>query len=317
MTRDFLHRLGLLLFASVWSSNWPLLALPLIAWKIGRKALPFLDRMATDPMWQQRMAIHLSCLPGLVMISLGISAALALRHAEVDSLLCIVVFLGPVLICSFAIFRATARLVGRRRVLDALRDETVPASNRLQSIADEIQVPVRELPDCGLACLVAGVFRPIVIISTGAVESMTDEELQSVLLHERAHLLRRDTLWATIVTFIADCGLWPTEKALNIYRRSREIMADQLACRDTDRLLLASVLVRFARGLQHRQLDFAENFAEQNSVSERVKLLIEDGPIVYPSPFRVQVGFFAGIASVLLLYPLLVRMAVVMWLHCR
>ena len=317
MTHDYLHRLGLLLFASVWSSNWPLLALPLIAWRIGRKALPFLDRMATDPTWQQRVAIHLSCLPGLVMISLGISAALGLRHAEIDSLLCVVVFLGPVLICLFAIFRAMALLVGRRRVLDALRDETAPASYRLQSIADEIRVPVRELPERGFACMVAGVFRPIVIISTGVVESMTDEELQSVLLHERAHLLRRDTLWATLVTFIADCGLWPTERALNIYRRSREIKADQLACRDTDRLLLASVLVRFARGLQYRHLDSVESFAERTSVSERVKLLIEDGPQIYPSPFRARVGFFVGIASVFLLYPLLARMAVVSWLHCR
>jgi beta-lactamase regulating signal transducer with metallopeptidase domain len=316
MTQDYLHRLGLLLFASVWSSNWPLFVLPLIAWMIGRKALPFLDRMATDPIWQQRMAIHLSCLPGLVMISLGFSATLGLRHAEIDSLLCIVVFLGPVLICSFAMFRAMVLLAGRRRVLDALRDETIPASRRLQSLADEIRVPVRELPDSGFACMVAGVFRPIVIISTGTVESLTDEEIQAVLLHERAHLKRRDTLFATLVTFIAECGFWPTDKVLGVYRRSREILADQLACRDIDRLLLASVLIRFARGFQHHQLNFIENFAERSSVSERVKLLIEDEPQVYPSPFRLRVGFVVTVASTLVLYPLLVRMAVVMWLHC-
>lgn len=316
MTQNFLHRLGLLLFASVWSSNWPLLVLPLIAWVIGRKALPFLDRMATDPKWQQRMAIHLSCLPGLVMISLGVSATLGLRHAEIDSLLCIVVFLGPVLICSFAVFRAMVLLAGRRRVLDALRDETIPASRRLQSLADEILVPVRELPDSGFACMVAGVFRPIVIISTGAVESLTDEEIQAVLLHERAHLKRRDTLFATVVTFIAECGFWPTDKVLGVYRRSREIMADQLACRDTDRLLLASVLIRFARDLPHRQLNFIESFADRSSISERVKLLIEDEPPVYPSPFRVRAGCMVTMASILVLYPLLARVAVVMWLHC-
>jgi Zn-dependent protease with chaperone function len=317
MTQDYLHRLGLLLFASVWSTNWPLLALPLIAWTISRRAVPLLDRMAEDATWQQRLAIHLSCLPGLVMISLGASATLALRRAEIDSLLCIVVFIGPVLVCSCAILRAMALLVRRRRLLDALRDQTITASHRLQCIADEIKVIVRELPDSGFACMVAGVFRPIVIISTGAVESLTDEEIQAVLLHERAHLMRRDTLWATLVTFIADCGLWPTEKILGVYRRSREIIADQLACRDTDRLLLASVLVRFARGLQSHQLNFVENFAEQSSTSERVKLLIEDELQVCPSPFRARVGLFAAIASVLLLYPVLVRVAVVTWLHCK
>jgi Zn-dependent protease with chaperone function len=164
--------------------------------------------------------------------------------------------------------------------------------------------------------MVAGVFRPIVIISTGAVKSLSDEEILAVLLHERAHLKRRDTLLATLVTFIAECGVWPTDKVLEVYRRSREIMADQLACRDTDRLLLASVLIRFARGLQQRRLTFIESFAEPNSVSVRVKLLIEDEPQARVSPFRLRVGFVVTMASILVLYPLLVRMAVVMWLHC-
>lgn len=316
MTHDYLYRVGLLLFASVWSTNWPLLALPLAAWMIGRKTVPLLYCMAEDVRWQQRWAIHLSCLPGLVMLSLGVSAILALRNAQIDSLLCIAVFLGPVFVCSFAISRAMVLLARRRRALNALRAETIPASSKLQRIADEIEVIARELPDDGFACMVAGVFRPIVIISTGAVESLTDEEIRAVLLHERAHLKRRDTLFATLVTFIAECGFWPTDKVLGVYRRSREIMADQLACRDTDRLLLASVLIRFARGLQHRQLNFIESFADRSSVSERVKLLIEDEPPVYPSPFRLRVGFVVTVASILVLYPLLVRMAVVMWLHC-
>lgn len=81
--------------------------------------------------------------------------------------------------------------------------------------------------------MATGIFRPVVIVSTGVVDCLTDEELKSVLLHERAHLLRRDTLCATLVTFVADCGFWPTDRALGIYRRSREIMADQLACHDT------------------------------------------------------------------------------------
>ena len=316
MTHDDLHRLGLLLFASIWSSNWPLLVLPMAAWMIGRKTSPLLDCMAEDVRWQQRWAIHLSCLPGLVMLSLGASAILALRRARIDSLLCIAVFAGPVFICSFAIFRAIVLLERRRRALNALRAKTIPASPKLQRIAEGIQITARELPDNGYACMVAGVFRPIVIISTGAVESLTDEEIQAVLLHERAHLKRRDTLLATLVTFIAECGVWPTDKVLGVYRRSREIMADQIACRDTDRLLLASVLIRFARSLQHRRLNFIESFADCSSVSERVKLLIEEKPQVSGSPFRLRVGFVVTVASILVFYPLLVRMAVVMWLHC-
>jgi Zn-dependent protease with chaperone function len=316
MTQNYLHRLGLLLFASIWSSNWPFLALPLAAWMIGRTTSPLLDCMADDVRWQQRWAIHLSCLPGLVMLSLGASAMFALRRAQIDSLLCIAVFVGPVFICSLAIFRAMVLLERRRRALNVLRAETIPPTPKLQRIADQVQIIARELPDNGYACMVAGVFRPIVIISTGAVESLTDEEIQAVLLHERAHLKRRDTLLATLVTFIAECGFWPTDKILGVYRRSREIMADQLACRDTDRLLLASVLIRFARSLQHRQLNFIESFADRSSVSERVKLLIEDEPQVYPSPFRLRVGFVVTVASTLVLYPLFVRMAVVMWLHC-
>jgi len=316
MTHDYLHRLGLLLFASIWSSNWPLLVLPLAASMIGRKTSLLLDCMAEDVRWQQRWAIHLGCLPGLVMLSLGASAIFTLRRARIDSLLCIAVFVGPVFICLVAISRAMVLLEGRRRALNALRAKTIHASPKLQRIADGIQITARELPDDGYACMVAGVFRPIVIISTGAVGSLTDEEIQAVLLHERAHLKRRDTLLATLVTFIAECGVWPTDKVLGTYRKSREIMADQLACRDTDRLLLASVLIRFARGLQHRQLSFIESFADRSSVSERVKLLVEDNPQVGGSPFRLRVGFVATVASILVLYPFLARIAVVMWLHC-
>lgn len=316
MTQDHVHHLGILLFASPWSSNWPFLFLPLVAWTVGLKAAPMLDHMASDPLWQQRISIHLSCLPGLVMISLGVSAVLALRKAEIDSLLCIIVFIGPVLICSFAFFRATALLMRRRHALNILRDQTIPASCRLQSIADKVRINARELPGNGFACMVAGVSRPVVIISTFAVESLTDQELYAVLLHERAHLMRRDTLWATLVTFLADCGFWPTERVLEVYRRSREIIADRLACKDTDQLLLASVLVRFARGLQHNHLNFVENFAERSSVAERVRFLVEDELQVRPPRFRALVGLMAVFASVLVLYPFLVRMAVVNWLHC-
>jgi len=316
MTQDHLHHLGLLLFASPWSSNWPFLFLPLMAWVVGRKAVSTLDQMGSDPLWQQSMSIHLSCLPGLVMLSLGIFALLALRVAEIDSLLCFVVFVVPVLISSFALFRAIMLLMRRCGALNALRDQTIPASNRLQHIADEVGVNARELPANGFACMVAGVFRPIVIMSTAAVDSLTDKQIHAVLLHERAHLTRRDTLWATLVTFIADCGFWPAEKVLRVYRRSREIMADRLACQNTDQLLLASVLVRFARGIQHGESSLVENFAEQSSVSVRVKLLIEDEPQSHSSRCRVQVGFAIVFASALVVYPFLLRMAVVYWLHC-
>ncbi len=216
MTQDYVRRIGLLLLASPWSSNWPFLCLPLIAWAVSRKTVPTLGRMASDTLWQQRMSIHLSCLPGLVMISLGVSAALALRNATIDSLMCCVVFVGLVLICSFALFRAIVLLIRRRGPLNAIRDRTIPASHKLQQIAHELGLNARELPTHGFACMVAGVFQPIVIISTAAVESLTDKEIHAVLLHERAHLTRRDTLWATVVTFIADCGFWPTEKVLRV-----------------------------------------------------------------------------------------------------
>jgi len=316
MTQDYVHHLGFLLFASPWSSNWPFFFLPLIAWTIGRRSLPTLDHMTSDPLWQQRLSIHLSCLPGLVMISLGVSAVLALRKAEIDSPLCVLVFIGPVSTCSLALARAIVLLMRRRRALNGLRCHTIAASDRLQSIADDVGVNARELPGNRFACMVAGVFRPVVILSTFAVESLNDQELHAVLLHERAHLIRRDTLWATLVTFLADCGFWPTKKILDVYRRSREIMADRLACQDTDQLLLASVLVRFARELQHSHLNFVENFAERSSVAERVKLLVEDGSQARPGGFRALVGLMAVFASVLVLYPFLVRIAVMNWLHC-
>lgn len=48
--------------------------------------------------------------------------------------------------------------------------------------------------DHSLSSFCGGLFSPLIVVSTGLIEALTDKELEAVLLHEQSHLLSRDPL---------------------------------------------------------------------------------------------------------------------------
>lgn len=98
--------------------------------------------------------------------------------------------------------------------------------------------------------LTLGLFRPLVILSAGAAEGLTEGELSAVLLHEAAHCRSRDPLrqllWSALVKGF---GLLPGFPAMARAARScAELRADDLAVRrlnSTD--ALAHALLKMAR----------------------------------------------------------------------
>ncbi|BCJ36009.1 hypothetical protein Athai_35120 [Actinocatenispora thailandica] len=156
----------------------------------------------------------------------------------------------------------TARLLG---VLALSTWRTVRARGRHRRMVDLVGRPLRPGPATGSAaghpaerdslvldhpapaayCLPGGT--PRVVLTSGAVELFDDEELAAVLAHERAHLAERHDL--VVLPFAAWSKALPW---LPTVRRSRtavdrlvEMVADDRACTDCDRTVLACALARF------------------------------------------------------------------------
>ncbi|GIL27525.1 M56 family metallopeptidase [Actinocatenispora comari] len=153
----------------------------------------------------------------------------------------------------------TARLLG---VLGLSTWRTVRARGRHRRMVDLVGRPLRPGPATGTGsaqreslvldhpapaayCLPGGT--PRVVLTSGAVELFDDEELAAVLAHERAHLAERHDL--VVLPFAAWSKALPW---LPTVRRSRtavdrlvEMVADDRACADCDRTVLACALARF------------------------------------------------------------------------
>jgi beta-lactamase regulating signal transducer with metallopeptidase domain len=122
-------------------------------------------------------------------------------------------------------------------------------------------------------CLPGGT--PRVVLTSGAVELFDDEELAAVLAHERAHLAERHDL--VVLPFAAWSKALPW---LPTVRRSRtavdrlvEMVADDRACADCDRTVLACALARF--GVASHAPDGALAAAGTGTVLARVDRLLD------------------------------------------
>jgi len=95
----------------------------------------------------------------------------------------------------------------------------------------------------------AGVLRPRVYVSTGALQTVEDRELAAVVEHEAHHCRRRDPLRILIVEVLSDCLFFlPVMRHLRErYRTLAEVAADEAAMTvGADRRSLAAALLAFA-----------------------------------------------------------------------
>jgi hypothetical protein len=116
---------------------------------------------------------------------------------------------------------------------------------------------VRSLPAGGGPALV-GFWRPVILLPPGVVDGMSDGELRLILLHELAHVRRRDVLVNWLGTLVAVVH-WPNPAAWWVMARmrfERELACDEFvlhAGRDAaggaDRGAYARTIVRLAEAL--------------------------------------------------------------------
>jgi len=302
-------------FVGVWSTNWPLILLPFIACICAERLSLRLNPIPYGSNQKHRLAILLSMLPGLVFLSLGIYALDSFRHAEVDSALCVMVFVVPIIIFFIGLCRAALSWLRQRLIVRQLLRETLEADHLIRDLASRLNMTVRILPTDYLACMTVGITRPVVLISSGAVNQLSLPELRAVLIHEQVHVKRKDTLWAAIGKIIAACAFTRTIKAEEVARRAREISADEETSRTVDRLVLASVLIKFARHSPTESYAFAESFACPSTVSERVEHLLSNTATEGEQRMR-SLTMKSALACTLILYPYIVHLIAAAWLHC-
>jgi peptidase M48-like protein len=288
------------LVTSPWSRVWPFVALPLVALAFLRSALPRIEADGADPRRQARLAALAACVPGLITLGLTAGLAFRFRGFQPESFDCYVKLFGPLALAGAALTRSGGSLLVRRFRLARLLRYAGPASARLAALAARLDVPVREVPVETSICFVSGFRAPVVVVSTGTVATLSDEQLRTALLHERAHLRSRDGLWSTLVTAVSEFCLFSSARALLLYRASRESLADDEAARQVGGIEVAGVLVRFARNAA--RIPVAFSLAEPGTLERRVRRLIapERGA---PMPDARATAALLAASAGLALYP--------------
>ncbi|HEV2641431.1 MAG TPA: hypothetical protein VGT98_01935 [Candidatus Elarobacter sp.] len=255
------------------TSACALVVVPVLAWLAVRALRPALSRMADDPGWQAPLAATAAALPGTLFLTIG---AATLRGGW-DSV-CLQFASGRVLygaiaaLTVFGFVRAVALAVRRGSEVTQFGRRSSAPSARVRQAGDLAGVRVREVSSAGPVVVIAGFSRPVVFVSTAALDRVNDAELLAAIRHEAAHAQRGDLVCGAIVTFIADVVPLPVGSLIALHRRAREFAADAHAARTADPCDVASALLALARPA--KSASWIAAFAETGTVRDRLGALL-------------------------------------------
>lgn len=195
-------------------------------------------------------------------------------------------FSGVIVLLWFIVFTyKSMRIMAGIRHISHLRSHglhSVPAFwlSRVSELAGALQIklPVRlQASELVSVPLVVGFVKPMILVPAGMLAQIAPEQVEAILLHELAHISRRDYLinllqsFAEVVFFFNPGLLWVS----SLIRQERENCCDDMAIKAMgDKRHFLKALVSF------QEYSFAKHalapaFAErQASVSDRVKRII-------------------------------------------
>jgi len=178
----------------------------------------------------------------------------------------------------FSLLRTSFRLARVRAFCRCLEAAEIPS--RLRKIMEELALKEQQLrffgSDLSFA-FTSGLWRPRMFVSSRLVESLSDDEVMAVLLHEMSHLRRKDLLRGTIVSFIANFFFFlPAFKNLGAaFRKISEFLADENALSSSlSPACLAAVLVKVKRESLAAAGNFT-SFASGDFVDERLARILD------------------------------------------
>jgi Zn-dependent protease with chaperone function len=145
-----------------------------------------------------------------------------------------------------------------------------------------------------------GWLKPEVVVSTGAIEALSEEELRALLLHEACHVRRRDPLRALLWSATATGLFWlPLLCQWSQFRAlQRELKADMAAIRalGSSRPLAGALL----KALQQAEGQEQTALAAFSATAARIEQLLDPGGA--SAPFRPgRLGWVQSLVSLLVL----------------
>jgi beta-lactamase regulating signal transducer with metallopeptidase domain len=195
----------------------------------------------------------------------------------------------PLLLVLAGLLRGALTQVRTTHVLRDLRSPGVLRPPELlqpataAGLRDRVDVVARE----ELVALTHGLLRPRVLLSRGAVESLTPAELQAVLAHEAVHVTRRDPL-RLLAAEVASSAFFIFPLVRELARHfvlATELAADRAAVAIASRTALASGLLKFIDTPRHRALP---GLALEATNEARVAALLHPADSVDPVRLRAR-----------------------------
>jgi Zn-dependent protease with chaperone function len=286
-----------LLFKGPFRNLLPLLLAPAVALFVSNHTAPRVPRTPCG----SALGATLAALPGLVGFVL---ICQAVDIGKVITWRGIVVHWLTPLAAAGLLLYAIIRAARRRALVVRLFAIATPAHGRLASIAARLGVRALEIRSADKDCFVAGVLRPTVFVSSGALAQLDDAELCAALCHERVHVRGRDTLLLSILAFLCDLVPWGRSDALDAYRAAREATADRVAAGFAGALNLAAALLVLARPLREAGDDAVLSMASGHGLRLRMQTLLNGDRTSRPSAGSwVRLGAGLGLCAALLMWP--------------
>ena len=260
-----------------------MLFVPPLAWLAVRALAPVIFRMNADRPWQAALAALAGAMPGIIFAVtaiVGIAGGIANGCLQYPAGRAVFTTIAVLAILSFV--RAVWLAFRRSAELSALfRCSEKPTTPRLIGAAASIPAPVRELRSDLPFCAVGGNRKPTLFVSRGTLAALSDAQLHAALLHEYAHVVRRDPLTASLVTFFSDLLPLATGDLVRLYREAREFVADAYAKRQADPGDLADAVVAMTRAARPASAFAA--FASETGVRARVDALFAEASKTRPA----------------------------------
>jgi Zn-dependent protease with chaperone function len=254
-------------------SDLLLLAVVLIAIRVLiRSATKWIGKMGPAGTARLRLAWLVAAMPRIAFLVLTPEMIHTFDPRAMRSGACMAHCYSLICILAVAIGIATVQTWRRSRTAAQLMKIARHPSARLARFAGDLGIAAVELPTDSPICAMAGILKPRVLLSRGALARLSDEELHAALAHERVHLRRRETFREGVAAFLNRCTILPVPAALKLYRSTREFAADSEAAREVPPLTLASVLLAFARFELGQP---AVQLAEKTNLRDRVSLLLD------------------------------------------
>ncbi len=262
-----------------------LVIIPTAAWAAIRFLVPVLARTTQDPCWQAPLAAAAAAIPGLLLVSLAVAGFIsgvdaACRATPAGQAL----FATIVAVTTLASLRAAVLAVQRHGEAEGLVKASVPATGELARIAARTGMPARVIEGDQPFCALARIWRPVVIVSVGAVSRLSERELEAALHHERGHARRGDQLIAAGLSFLVDLLPLPAMDLVSMYRRARELAADRHALEAVEAHDLAGALLSFVQPA--RVLHGVAALSGESTVRARLHVLLRESAPPPASPLQ-------------------------------